>query len=834
MSKNIYLTVHGHFYQPPRENPWLEEIEIQDTAAPYHDWNEKIYHECYLPNATARVLDESGKIIDIVNNYESISFNFGPTLLSWLQDKHPETYQRIIQADRKSAEAKGGHGNAIAQAYSHLIMPLANQRDKVTQVKWGLEEFKFRFNRSPESIWLPETACNEATLEVLVDEGIRFIILEPHQASSIRPLGHHDWQDVSSGSIDPKRVYRYFLKRDPHQFIDIFFFDGPISKDIGFSNLAFDAKIFAERLTQSVDRNAESDQLIHVATDGETYGHHKAFGERALAYLMHKETAHHDVRVVNYGEFLAKNPPQYEVKLKEGKDGLGTSWSCEHGVGRWVENCGCRGGGPASWTQHWRKPLREALDWLRDELVKVYDEIGNQYLKDPWEARNRYIRVVLNRSNEHVNKFIADHARIPDDSGATSTCLKLLEMQRHAMLMYTSCGWFFTELSGIETVQIMQYAARAIQLACELTGKSLEDEFLARLASAKSNVAEFKDGRGVYEKLIKPSFVTLKHVAAFYAITSLFDEDETHRDEFDLYCFRLKILHYRTESFGNLRLTYGRVTVKSKLTWEEKDFVFTVLQFGLYDFRCSVKDFTDEAGLENETSDLSASLHSLDLVELLRKIDSYFGDTNFSLRDLPYPQRHKIVSTLSKEAIEKISSAYETLYDENSKMNQIYRAISLPIPDEIRFAVQHTLGKQLEAQLKKLSAAGFQAKKAQSVSRVIETARSLGVEIKSEHVTRLLSLELANKAHLLSEQMKSEFISECLYILRIAKKIGVNLELREVQDHLFNFLEKSKQNPNLASEILNNPSSHIVQLLTSLNMHTNLIPKSTVKQEPVC
>ena len=248
MPQNAYLTVHGHFYQPPRENPWLEDIEPQDTAAPYHDWNERIYYECYLPNATARVLDEHGKIIDIVNNYEAISFNFGPTLLSWLESKHPETYQKIIEADQKSIPQRSGHGNAIAQVYGHVIMPLANRRDKVTQVKWGIEEFKFRFHRNPESIWLSETACNDETLEVLIKEGFRFVILEPSQAQSTRALNSDHWQDVSSGSIDPKQPYRFFLKNDSAKFIDIFFFDGPVSKDIGFSNLAFDAKLFAERL----------------------------------------------------------------------------------------------------------------------------------------------------------------------------------------------------------------------------------------------------------------------------------------------------------------------------------------------------------------------------------------------------------------------------------------------------------------------------------------------------------------------------------------------------------------------------------------------------------
>lgn len=504
MSKAVSLCIHGHFYQPPRENPWTGEIERQESAAPRHDWNERIFHECYLPNTKARLLDDHGRLAGTVNNFEKMSFNVGPTLFSWLEAKHPETYHAILEADRASVQAHHGHGNAIAQVYNHMIMPLANRRDQITQVKWGIQEFKYRFKRDPEGMWLPETACNEGTLEILIEQNIRFTILSPYQAEAVRNLSHTEWHHVSSGTINPRVPYRFFSDRDPTKFIDLFFYDGLIAKDVAFGGLAFEAKHFADRLEAAKLKGHAHHQLIHIATDGETFGHHKAYGERALAYLLEVEASKRGFHLVNYGEFLAENHPAFAVRLRQGETGEGTSWSCVHGVKRWREHCGCRGGGPHDWTQRWRKPLRESLDWLRDELVTIFESYESRYFKDLWAARDDYIRMILDCSKEMRWDFFERHAIKQLTKEEVTFSLKLLEMQRYAMLMYTSCGWFFTEISGIETVQILQYAARAIELACDVTCKSLEEEFLKRLAKAKSNVSEFKTGRGVWEKLVNP------------------------------------------------------------------------------------------------------------------------------------------------------------------------------------------------------------------------------------------------------------------------------------------------------------------------------------------
>ncbi|MGB3267699.1 MAG: glycoside hydrolase, partial [Microcoleus sp.] len=395
----VCVTVHGHFYQPPRENPYLDAIERQASASPAHDWNERIDIECYRPNAFARILNDRGEVAGIVNNYEYMSFNIGPTLMSWLERYDPEVYQRILEADRKSCQRLSGHGNAIAQVYNHIIMPLANERDKHTQIRWGIADFRSRFDRDPEGMWLAETAVDYATLEVLVAQGIRFIVLAPSQAERCRPLiGQNqaaetetdgEWHEVGGGQIDPTRPYRCYLKPElrlmaDHQlsplssyylgrgqgqespaptpntpYIDIFFYDGPISRDMGFNDVLSSSHHLAGRLGQAVRGDHRPAQLISVATDGETFGHHKNSTEKCLAYAFTEEFPQRGWTVTNFADYLSQNPSTWEVELKPV-----TAWSCSHGVDRWQDDCGCGGGG--GWHLLWRKPLRDTLNWLRD------------------------------------------------------------------------------------------------------------------------------------------------------------------------------------------------------------------------------------------------------------------------------------------------------------------------------------------------------------------------------------------------------------------------------------------------------------------------------------
>ena len=494
---NKYICIHGHFYQPPRENPWLEAVELQDSAFPYHDWNERVMAECYAPNAHARLLDGDGRIERMANNYAKISFNFGPTLLSWMSEKAPDILDAIVAADKKSREQFSGHGSALAQCYNHIIMPLANRRDKFTQVAWGIRDFESRFGRKPEGMWLPETAADNESLDVLAEQGIKFTILSPHQARRVRPLDDSDenhWQDVGGAKIDPSMPY--LVKLPSGRSIAVFFYDGPIAQAIAFEELLRNGETLANRLMDAFDDGRDHPQLAHVATDGESYGHHFQYGDMALAYALNLIEKNDQVRLTVYAEFLEKYPPTHEVEIHQP-----SSWSCPHGVDRWKRDCGCNSGGHEGWNQQWREPLRNALDWLRDKFAPLYETKAKELLKEPWVARDDYITVILDRSPENMSKFFTRHATRDLNESEQITAMRLLEMQRHAMLMFTSCGWFFDEISGLETTQVIQYAARALQLAKELSSENFEPGFLEILEQAKSNISENQNGRDHLRKI---------------------------------------------------------------------------------------------------------------------------------------------------------------------------------------------------------------------------------------------------------------------------------------------------------------------------------------------
>lgn len=495
---NRYLCVHCHFYQPPRENPWLEKIERQESAYPYHDWNERIADECYIPNTESPILGNDGRVIEAINNYEWISFNFGPTLLSWIQSRKPKLYQSIINADKECQKRFSGHGSAIAQVYNHIIMPLANKRDKQTQVIWGIKDFVYRFGRNPEGIWISETAVDLETLEIIAENGIKFTILSPRQAKRRRKIGDSDWTNVSGEKIDTKMPY---LCRLPSgRTINIFFYDGIISQGIAFGDLLNNGEICAKRFIAAFSGNNESAQLVSVATDGETFGHHRRYGDMALAYCLSYIESRNLANITIYGEYLEKFPATHEVEIIEN-----TSWSCIHGVERWRNKCGCIAGMHPEWRQEWRAPLRNAMDWLRDNLIQIYEDKMPQFVHDPWQTRDDYIDTLLDRSDGMLNQFLSKHSLGELSKKEKVKVLKLLEMQRYAMLMYTSCGWFFDDISRIETVQVMQCAARAIQLANEVSGVSLEETYINFLKNAPSNVSAFNTGARVYEMLVRPT-----------------------------------------------------------------------------------------------------------------------------------------------------------------------------------------------------------------------------------------------------------------------------------------------------------------------------------------
>ncbi|MGE5189223.1 MAG: DUF3536 domain-containing protein [Gemmatimonadota bacterium] len=688
MANGRYVCIHCHFYQPPRENPWLEAIELQDSAYPFHDWNERIATECYAPNAASRILDAEGRIEKIVNNYARMSFNFGPTLLSWLGEKDRATYEAVLEADRESRRAFSGHGAALAQAYNHVIMPLANGRDKQTQVVWGLRDFEHRFGRRAEGLWLPETAVDLETLEILARRGIRFTILAPRQARRVRRKGSRQWQNVGDGQIDPSMGYE--LRLPSGRRIGLFFYDGPISRAIAFEGLLNSGDALAGRILDGFSgERATPHQLVHIATDGETYGHHHAHGEMALSYALNRIASRGDARITVYGEFLERHPPTHEVEIHEN-----SSWSCIHGIERWRRNCGCNSGGRPEWNQEWRAPLRESLDWLRDALAPAFEAEARRLLKNPWAARDAYIDVILDRSPESVARFLGDHAAGRLSPEKASAALKLLELQRHAMLMYTSCGWFFDELSGIETVQILQYAGRAIQLGQDLFGDGIESRFLDLLSRAASNVPEHRDGRRVYEGFVKPAFVDLHKVGAHYAVSSLF---ENYGDRAEVFCYGVDREEYRVLPAGKARLALGRATITSTITGEAARVSFGVLHLGDHNVSGGIREFQGDEAYGALVREITDVFKGADLPEIFRAVERNFGAGTYSLKLLFRDEQRKILNMILERTLSDAESAYRQLYGEHAPLMRFLSDMGFPLPRPFRAAAELALNAALRA-----------------------------------------------------------------------------------------------------------------------------------------
>ncbi len=686
MGSDRYVCVHSHFYQPPRENPWLEAIELQDSAYPFHDWNERITAECYAPNTASRILDDEGRIEKIVNNYARISFNVGPTLLSWLESREPSVYGAILDADRKSLSAFGGHGGAIAQAYNHMILPLANGRDKRTQVLWGIRDFEYRFARRPEGMWLPETAVDTESLELLAEAGIRFTVLAPHQAKRVRPKRSGEWQDVGGGAIDPSTPYELHLPSGRR--ICLFFYDGPISRAIAFEGLLNSGEALAGRILDGFsDGRPHLHQLVHIATDGESYGHHHAFGEMALSYALNRIESQGEARLTVYGEFLEKHPPEHEVEIHEN-----SSWSCVHGIERWRSDCGCNSGGRPDWNQKWRAPLRDALDWLREALASFFEKKGARLLGNPWSARDDYIEVILDRSPESLARFMGNHAAGDLSPERETAALKLLELQRHAMLMYTSCGWFFDELSGIETVQILQYAGRAIQLCRDLGGNDIESRFLDLLAWADSNVPEHRNGRVVYERFVKPAFVDLHKVGAHYAVSSLF---ENYGDRARVFCYTVDREEFQVLPSGKARLGLGRATITSEITRESRRVAFGVLHLGDHNVSGGIREFQGEEAFAALAREIVEVFKGADLPGTFRAVDRHFGTGTYSLKLLFRDEQRKILNTILERTLADAESAYRQLYEQHAPLMRFLADMGSPLPRPFEAAARLALNTEL-------------------------------------------------------------------------------------------------------------------------------------------
>jgi alpha-amylase/alpha-mannosidase (GH57 family) len=802
MTTPRYVCIHGHFYQPPRENPWLEAIEVQDSAAPYHDWNERITRECYAPNTRSRLVDGQGKIVGLLNNYAWMSFNFGPTLVSWMAEHAPDVLRGIVEGDRVSRQRHRGHGNALAQVSNHMILPLVGERDKKTQVLWGLADFRHRFGREPEGMWLAETAADVASLEALAAAGIKFTILAPGQARRWRKIGDKDWTAIPDG-IDPSRAY---LARLPSgNTIVLFFYDGPIARQVAFERLLDSGEKFLARLMQGFDDERTHAQLVHIATDGESYGHHHPFGDMALAYVLNKLGQDADLRLTNYGEYLELHPPEWEVEIHEN-----SSWSCAHGVERWRSNCGCRMRG--DWQQEWRGPLRQAFDLLKERLDALFTTRARQCFPDPWAARDAYIQVILDRSPENVKQFLSRHGYPDLDQTLVREGLWLLEMQRHGMLMYTSCGWFFDEISGIETVQCLRYAARAIQLAAHFELR-LESEFVPVLEKAPSNLPRFRNGRGVWEKLVRPWQIDLDRVLAHHAISSIYAPHEPHAR---IYCYDLDCLDEEVQGRGTNHVAIGRLHVQSRLTTSRAETNFVVIHYGGLDFYTVLRKERSVAEYEAFKKRLLDTYAKGSLADVTALVTSEFKGDVRRLEDLFQDEQRRIIRIALHDRFEDYQATFERLANQDQDLLNRLARVHYPIPKPFWMAATAYLDFQLREEIDRLGDHGNLAR----VRDLVERGQLWGYQPEKEPLAKTLLETLQRLLADIGPQTDlAPLIDKANQLLDAARLLELTLDPWQAQNRLLDVHAQLAESGGLREPL----RQALVTLAEKLNMTPGLL-----------
>jgi alpha-amylase/alpha-mannosidase (GH57 family) len=774
------VIIHGHFYQPPRENPWTGAVEREESAAPAHDWNERIHSECYRANAFARIVNGKGQIERIVNNYANLSFNFGPTLMRWLDAVHPETAARIVAADVVSRRRHGGHGGAIAQAYNHAILPLCNERDLRTQIKWGVADFKHRFAREPEALWLPETACNDEVMGALIDAGMTYAILSPHQAERVRPLSSNGngevWKSVADGSIDPRMAYKYFHRDGSGRSLTLFFYDDGIARGVAFENLLWSSEVLLERLL----RGAGDGAMVNVATDGESYGHHFKFGDRCIAYALEVEAPKRGIEVTNYGEFLARHPPRDEVEIKSGPDGQGTAWSCIHGVGRWFKNCGCHTGGAAGWNQEWRTPLRAAFDLLRDEGAARFEEIGANVFRDPWKARDGFIEVILQRAAAHES-FLARHARRKLDDRQRVNALTLLDMQRNAMLMYTSCGWFFNELSGIETVQTLKYAGHTMDLMESLGVPAPRQRFLEVLGQAQSNLPQMGNGADVFRRFVPACRVTPKRIAAHLTISRLANQGASESWIGDYFCREENVRH---EKNGRIALATGRVMVRNAILGKSDQFACAALHLGGVDFYCALRESAESDQMEDAIEKLWAKFPAASLAAMIGIVQEEFGREEFGLEDILPDGQLAICEMIFDGLLGGFTDQFARVYEEYNRAVEMVQGFGFEPPQQFRQLSEFTLGRRFKRALT-LAQPSHDSAAYKGAIEIANLAEKRGYQIDMDFAGERLGAMVNEMVSRAVERPSRAIINAALDLLAISRQLRVTLNLDASQERLY-------------------------------------------------
>ncbi|XHH08150.1 MAG: DUF3536 domain-containing protein [Candidatus Bathyarchaeia archaeon] len=721
----------------------------------------------------------------MINNYSKISFNFGPTLLYWLERHNPAVYESIINADKESIKNFSGHGSAIAQVYNHMIMPLANRRDKETQVKWAIKDFESRFKRFPWGMWLPETAVDVETLEVLAENNIKFTVLSPHQAARYRKIGDKKWVQTSEKQIDPRKVYQCNLPSG--KSICLFFYDKQTAIDIAFGNLLESGEAFAKQLANPLKTDNAKALIETVASDGELYGHHHPHGDMTLAYCLYYIEANKLAKITNLSEFLDANPPEFEAEIVEN-----TSWSCVHGVERWRSNCGCKNDNKRNWSQEWRKPLREAMNWLRDILAIEFETTASEYLKDPWNARNNYIKVILDRSKESIDEFLKEEEKKPLNDYEKRRAIKLLEMQRHTLLFFTSCGWFFDEISGIETVQVMMYAARAMQIAKEVLGLDLEEQYVKMLAQAPSNIVEFSNGKKVYDIFVRPSIVDFTRISAQNTIIALFSPDINAKmltPQMPNCYFKVTQQNIERRDDGKFRLIANHTTVYSGITLDEQTLGCAAIWLGDHNVSCGAMPNMQQENFETMKKEILESFEKGQINEIIISLSKYFGENNYSLKDMFKDDQHCILDFIVEGSLKKAKDLFEIVYKDNSALMRFMKENRIPQPQPFRSAAEIVLEMKIE---EKLTTDDVDL---ENLQRLILNAHSFAVKLNSELLTFQASEKITREFNKLeSSPEDTQKIKSIANLIAVINQLPLSLNLWKSQNIAFKLAEEVFQN----------------------------------------
>ncbi len=797
---NRYCVIHGHFYQPPRENPWLDIVECQPSAAPFHDWNERIYDECYRPNARSRILDSDGRIKSIHNNYSRMSFNIGPTLLRWLEDNHADVAAEIYRADADSVDTFDGHGNAIAQAYNHTILPHASRRDKLTQIRWTKSFFRARFNRDPEGIWLAETAINQETATCLVEEGIRFVVLSPKQAEGFRPMhSDHALTIVDDHGIDIRHPYRLFTSAG---FIDVIFFDEPLSRSVSFEGALDNAAMLASKIGGCFSEHPSGDELVTVATDGETFGHHKAFGDMCLAYFFSAEAKNAGITPVNFGWYLAKHPPKFEVTLKNAA-GEGTAWSCAHGTGRWIRDCGCQTGGYAHWNQQWRAPFRDALNRLQREIDSVFESMMQSYTPDPWALRDAYMsHLDQPLHSRDIKKFASNYGRFEIASDADAAIVSAqLEAQKFMQYSFTSCAWFFSDIAGIETIQNLMYAGRAIQLAFTKGEQpAVVERFLSVLDNARSNVGG-QTGKTIFEKHVLPQMRHLELLAFTAAASKLILG--TSSDEFVYFGYRVSLEQTHTHRDGSSGIDSWKAEVSNAQTHEHDSFTVTL---------------THEKGIRISAQIRRQSKDTSDIVHL--KLSDMFTDS-----------KTVFVDHFSEMVAFDALTSYLSWVEEKTDVLNALAEIDGSLPAHLHGPVRFILSGLFNAQADRIAGGVLNDEVFAKMLELQTRSQRFGLDLDYRHAVKILRESLLSELDAWASDMGEKHGDRVRFILNIVDRFGIPLQKNVIEDRFHTILENEIEKFRIDYEENPTPEKKITLLqiigfARRLNFNTDLLSES--------